>query len=155
MQTYCKLIPAGKSTNDFVCSVCGSKVHVVQGNPLIPCDGSIASRLQREEAEKEATLQILAKASESWQRLDTGLPMPSALTQTLAEWRDANYPERGTHEECLTAIAAIPCKHRSTGGFCRKIGCGKDPSKNVACVWLYRMATAGCRAGKFAARSQK
>jgi len=119
------------------------------------CDGKVADEAARKAKEEEAIKPAILKLDEQPGGMLSRL-RPAAMTQKLLYWASSGYPERvATNEEAIEAIKTIECEQRSIGGFCRKCGCGQDKDKNVACAWLYRMATESCPDGKFAAVKQK
>jgi len=123
--------------DEYVCAVCGGRWKDIRRcgrTPPLPCVGDV---------------------SEAWKRFDARLPMPRSIARHLAAWRDAGFPERADFDGAMAWIRSTLCEHRSLGGFCRKLGCGKDKDTNVHCSWLYRMATAKCGAGLFLTKQQE
>jgi hypothetical protein len=118
-------------------------------------DGKVADEVAIQAKEEEAIKSAMLKLDEQPDGLLSQL-RPAAMNRKLLYWASSGYPERcATNGKAMEAIKKIECEHRSVGGYCRKCGCGQDKDKNVACMWLYRMATESCPDGKFAAVKQE
>jgi hypothetical protein len=119
----------------YRCSLGRWETTVRPGDLPIVCNGCDAPALTD------------AQRAEAAQRLDL-LPgqIPAQLTNRQAAWVAAGMPLRSNWEELWLA----PCDHRRPSGMCGKLGCAAgEKGYHVACVWLCKMETADCPAGKW------
>jgi hypothetical protein len=122
--------------------------RVVPGTPLTPFElkTSIYPGMSAPTANNAWRLTESERAAAA-QRLGL-LPgkVPGLLMAGLRKWVAAGMPLRRNWE----ALWKVPCEHRRPSGMCGRLGCAvSEKGYHVACVWLCKMETADCPAGKW------
>jgi hypothetical protein len=169
----CKLTTALKAGHyEHTCSVCHRVWYSLKPDLVVPCGTQKPQPTEEEIAPAAARLgvamdearwllshpqlgtpeEILANAKTGDEKLGVSRALgkiPATMKPMLARWVKAGMPERANEEDAMEVIRRIECEDRSVGGFCKKIGCGKDADKNVPCMMIYRMVTEKCPGSRF------